>query len=187
MKKALIGLIVVLISTAFVATAYAAPGQVQAGSVAQGQQLAVSSAAISQKDALGIALKDAKLKKSQVSLIETECERGRVEVEFMRMKTLTEYDYGISLSDGSILSKEVEYAYKHNSSKAKIGKKAALKKVAKRSGIPYSIVKKARCTYKYRKHEGTYKVKFGYKGYRYEYKLLAPTGKVIEWEKKRTS
>ena len=60
-----------------------------------------------------------------------------------------------------------------------------LKKVTKFSGIKYSVVKKAKCTYKYKKNEGTYSVKFRYNGYKYEYELLAPTGKVIEWEMDR--
>lgn len=187
MKKALVALIAIMISSTFATTAYAVTDQVQAGSVASDKALAVSTSKTTQKDAIGIALKDAKLTKAQVSQIETERDGTNIEVEFVYKKKKTRFEYEISPSNGRILSKEVEYAYKHNASKAKIGKKPALKKVAKHSGIPCSVVKKACCTYKYKKHEGTYKIKFRYKGYQYEYKLLAPTGRIIEWEKERTS
>lgn len=187
MKKAIISLMTVVISATLVATTYAMPSHAEAAYATSAQALRVSTASISEKDALAIALRDAKLKKTQITHIETECKKNKIEIEFTHKKKLTEYEYEIALNEGSILSKEVEFAYKHNSSTAKIGKKAALKKVAKFSGISYSKIKKARCTYRYKKNEGTYTVKFSYKGHRYEYKLLAPTGKVIEWEKIRAS
>lgn len=140
---------------------------------------------LSGQDALKAALHDAGLTKSQVKSIEVEPEKNAWEVEFRKKGSNTEYSYEISKSDGTLLEKSVEYRYKHNASKAKVGKKAVLKKVAKFSGIKYSIVKKAKCTYKYKKNEGEYTVKFRYKGYKYEYELLAPTGKVIEWDKER--
>lgn len=132
--------------------------------------------------ALKIALKDAGLKKSEVKKIETESKKKAVEVEFTQKKTRAEYDYTIAKNDGKILEKSVEYVYKHNSSKAKIAKNTALKKVAKASGVKYSVVKKAKCTYTYKKNEGKYEVVFRHKGYKYEYELLAPTGKIIELE-----
>lgn len=140
---------------------------------------------ISGKDAVKTALHDAGFSKSQVSGIEVEQDKNSIEVEFVCKKTKAEYDYDIAKNGGGILEKNVEYRYKHNASKAKVGKKAVLKKVTKFSGIKYSVVKKAKCTYKYKKNEGTYSVKFRYNGYKYEYELLAPTGKVIEWEMDR--
>ena len=140
---------------------------------------------ISGKDAVKTALHDAGFCKSQVSNIEVERDKTSIEVEFVCKKTKAEYEYEIAKNGGGILEKNVEYRYKHNCSKAKVGKKAALKKVAKFSGVKYSIVKKAKCTYKYKKNEGTYTVKFRYRGCKYEYELLAPTGKVIEWEMDR--
>ena len=140
---------------------------------------------LSGQDALKIALHDVGLAKSQVKGIEIESEKNAWDVEFRKKASNTEYGYEIAKADGTVLEKSVEYGYRHNASKAKVGKKAVLKKVAKSSGIKYSVVKKAKCTYKYKKNEGTYTVKFRYKGYEYEYKLLAPTGKVIEWEMDR--
>lgn len=137
---------------------------------------------LSEQGALKTALNDARLTKSQVKAIEIEKGKKAIEVEFICKKNKAEYSYDIAKSNGKILEKSVEYRYKHNASKAKIGKKAALKKVAKFSGIKYSVVKKAKCTYKYKKNEGEYTVKFRYKGYKYEFELLAPTGKVTEWE-----
>ena len=142
-------------------------------------------AATSSSKALSIALKDAGLSKSQVAHVETEKGKKIVKVEFTKKANKAEYEYKICKCSGTIVEKEVDYAYKHNCSKKKIGKKAALKKVAKFSHIKYSVVKKAKCTYKYKKHEGKYEVTFRYKGHKYEYELLAPTGKVVEWEKKR--
>lgn len=166
MKRAIVVLFALVLTMAFSGTAFAA--------------------SVSVNDALGIALRDAGLKQSQVTNIDKERDKNSIEIEFTKKKSRVEYDYKIAKSDGTIISKDVDYPYKHNSSKSKIGKKAALKKVAKHSGISYSVVKKAKCTYKYKKNEGIYTVKFSYKGYRYEYKLLAPTGKVIECEKERT-
>jgi len=141
--------------------------------------------AIGKKEALSIALKDAGLSKAKVFKVEIDQDKKCVEVEFTRKSNNAEYNYDIAKNDGSIVKKSVEYKYKHNRSKAKIGNKAALKKVAKHSGIKLSIVKKGSCTNKYKKHEGTYEIAFRYKGYRYEYELLAPTGKVLEWEMER--
>ena len=144
-----------------------------------------TSSAVSGKGALAIALEDAGLAKSKVSGIEIENEKRVFEVEFVKKKDGTEYNYDISKSGGVILEKEVDFVYNRNKSKAKVGKKAALKKVAAFSGIKGLVAKGAACTYKYKKKEGVYKVKFAHKGYKYEYKLLAPTGKVIEWEMER--
>ena len=137
---------------------------------------------LSDSKALKIALEDAGLKKSQVTRIEVECEKNAIEVEFTQKKTTTKFEYIMEKSSGKIVEKEVDYAYKHNASKAKIGKSAALKKVAKHSGFKRSVFKNAKCRYTYKKNEGKYKVTFSYNGYKYEYKLLAPNGKVIEFE-----
>ena len=170
MKKAIVILCAAIVAATLSATAFAAPSY---------------AATLSCNDALKIALKDAGLKKTQVTHIEKDRKKSTVEIEFTRKKTGTEYEYTVARNGGVILSKEIEYVYKHTSSKAKIGKTAALKKVAKFSGIPYSTVKKAKCTYRYQKNEGTYKVQFNYKGFEREFKLLAPSGKIIEWEKER--
>lgn len=167
MKKLVIILAAAMATMAFSATAFAATS--------------------SASDALAVALKDAGLSKSKVMLVETDVDRTSIEVEFVKKSNKAKYEYEIAKGSGVILEKSVDYAYKHNASKAKIGKKAALKKVAKVSHIKYSVVKRAKCTYKYKKNEGKYKVTFRYKGYKYEYELLAPTGKIIEWEKERVS
>lgn len=66
--------------------------------------------AIGRKKALAIALKDAKLKKSQVKRIEIDVDRHRgkkvYEVEFRYGKY--EYEYDIDYYTGKILEKEVE-------------------------------------------------------------------------------
>ena len=140
---------------------------------------------ITRKDAEKIALKDAGLTRSEVKRLESEYDDGKFEVDFTRRSNGAEYDYEIT-KKGKIREKSVEYRYKKNSSKAKIGKKAARKKAAKHSGVSYNTVKKGTCTYEYsrKKKEGKYEVKFRSGGYKYEYEILAPNGKVMEYEKK---
>ena len=117
-------------------------------------------------DALNIALKNSKLKKSQVKLIETDYENDEntYEVEFTKKKNA------------------VEYRVKRNSSHKKIGKTEARKKVAKFSGISYKTIKAGTCYYEYDDGRGVYEIRFT-KGSRvYEYDVLAPTGKILEYD-----
>lgn len=152
--------------------------------------LAMSSTAfaagISENEALAKALKNAKLSEKQVSVLKTEYdhEDGVYEVEFIKAKGGTEYDYEISAYDGKILERKTEYTYKWNSSKKKIGKKAAQKKAAKKAGVKLSTVQKGSCHYEYDDGMGTYEIKFRSGGRIYDVDILAPTGKVIEygWE-----
>ena len=111
-------------------------------------------------------------------------EDGIYEIEFVKNSNGKEYSYEISASTGKILEKSVDIKYKRNSSREKIGKKAARKKVAKYSGISYKTIKKGSCHYEYDDGKGVYEVKFKKGNRRYEYDVLAPTGKIIEynWE-----
>lgn len=144
---------------------------------------------ISASKAKSIALKDAGLKKSKVRGLEAEFDDGKYEVEFTRKSNKAEYEYEIS-KKGRVLEKSVDYVYKHDSSTKKIGKEAARKKVSAFSGTKLSTIKKGTCTYEYDDDddhpEGVYEVKFKKGNYRYEYEVLAPTGKIIEWGKKYT-
>lgn len=137
----------------------------------------------SSSDALKAALKNAKLKKSQVKLIETDYddEDNVYEVEFVKKSNGAEYSYEINAGSGKVVEKSVDYRYKRNTSHKKIGKTAARKKVAKFSGISYKTVKSGTCYYEYDDGKGVYEIKFT-KGSRiYEYDVLAPTGKIIEY------
>ena len=138
---------------------------------------------ITKDQAVSKALKDAGLSKNQVTMLKAETEKKKYEVEFIKEKNKAEYDYSISKKSGRILEKSIDYIYKHNSSKKKIGKKAAMKKVAKYTKTKLKIVKKGICTYEYEDNEGTYTVKFKKGNYFYYCELLAPTGKIIEFEK----
>ena len=140
-----------------------------------------ASSGITMDEAINKALNDAKLTKSKVKYLEAELDNGKYEVEFTKKANNAEYEYKISKKSGNILRKEVEYVYKHNSSKKKIGKEAAREKVAKFSGFKLSTIKKGTCTYEYDDNEGTYEVKFKTSKYKYEYEVLAPTGKIIEY------
>ena len=139
-------------------------------------------------DALNIALKNSKLKKSQVKLIETgyENDENTYEVEFTKKKNGAEYNYEIAADTGKIVEKSVEYRVKRNSSHKKIGKTAARKKVAKFLGISYKTVKAGTCYYEYDDGKGVYEVRFTKGSRNYECEVLAPTGKILEYSWKVT-
>lgn len=142
-------------------------------------------AGISSKDAaLKKALGNAGLKKTSVRAIDVEYDKedGVYEVEFIRKSNGRSYDYEIKAKTGKIIKKSVDIKYTKNSSRSKIGKTAARKKVAAFSGISYKTVSSGTCTYEYDDGKGVYEVKFKKNGKRYEYDVLAPTGKVIEYE-----
>lgn len=142
-------------------------------------------AGVSSNDAaLKKALKNAGLKKSQVNSIEVEYDKkdGVYEIEFIKKKNKAEYEYEISAGTGEIVKKAVDYRVKKNSSRKKIGKAAARKKVAKSSGISYKVISKGSCSYEYDDGKGVYEIKFSKGDRRYEYDVLAPTGKVLEFE-----
>ena len=145
--------------------------------------VSVFAAGIHSNDAaLKKALKNAGLKKSQVKYVEVDYDDGLYEVEFTKKSNGKEYGYEIVPDTGKIVKKSVEYRYKRNSSRNKIGKTAARKKVAKFSGISYKTIKKGTCYYEYDDGKGVYEVRFTKGERRYEYDLLAPTGKVIDYE-----
>ena len=139
-------------------------------------------------DALNIALKNSKLKKSQVKLIETgyENDENTYEVEFTKKKNGAEYNYEIAADTGKIIEKSVEYRVKRNSSHKKIGKTAARKKVAKFLGISYKTVKAGTGYYEYDDGKGVYEVRFTKGSRNYECEVLAPTGKILEYSWKVT-
>ena len=143
-------------------------------------------AMISEKAALNKALKNVGLKKTQVKYIDVELDDDEdvYEVEFTKKKNSAEYSFDVDAYAGKILEKSVDYKYTRNSSHKKIGKTAALKKVAKFSGISYKTVKSGSCYYDYDDGKGVYEIKFKKGSRKYECEVLAPTGKVIEysWE-----
>ncbi|MBQ6314488.1 MAG: PepSY domain-containing protein [Mogibacterium sp.] len=138
---------------------------------------------MTQEQAMNIALGDAGLAASDVIglKVEADTEDGVFEVDFTNSKK-TEYDYEISAADGTIFEKSVEYKVARSKSKKKIGKKAAQKKVAKASGIEYSVVSKGSCKYKKSRKGGKYEIKFRSGGCKYEYEILASSGKVLEYD-----
>ena len=137
---------------------------------------------ISESEALDIALNSAGLTKAKAKNIEVEKEKNHYDVEFDKKSNSAEYNFEIAANDGKIWEKSVEYKYKKNKSKKKIGKTKARKIVAKASNTSYNVVKKGTCKYTYKEKEGKYKVKFRTTNYKYEYELQAPNGKIIEWE-----
>ena len=143
---------------------------------------AFGASSIGESEALDIALNNAGLSKAKVKNIEVEKEKNHYDVEFDKKSNGAEYDYEIAAKDGRIWEKTVEYKYKKNQSKKKIGKEKARKKVAEFSGKSYNVVKKGSCKYIYKNNQGKYEVKFRDGSSKYEYELQAPNGKIIEYE-----
>ena len=140
-------------------------------------------ASITKAQAIKKALKNAHTTRKAVYNFEAERDGGRFEIEFTKKKNNNEYSYEYKASNGRLMEKSVDYSYTRNSSRKKIGKSAAISKVAKFSGIARSIVASGTCRYEYDDREGTYEVKFRKGNYKYDYDVLAPTGKVIEMSK----
>lgn len=138
---------------------------------------------IGSKAAMTKALNNAGLKRTEVKYrsVEYDSEEGVYDVEFTKKKNGAKYEYELDAATGKIYEKSVDYKYKRNTSRSKIGKIAARKKVAKFSGISYNTIKKGTCRYEYDDREGAYEVKFTKSGRRYDYEVLAPTGKIIEY------
>lgn len=177
--KPLIRKLMHLILTAVLVMALAVP------SFADSSEGAASNPpALSESKAVSIALSNAGLTKTQVRRLEAEYDSkdGTYEIEFIKKSNKAEYEYEISASDGRIFEKSIDYACKKTKSKKKIGKKAACRKVAKFSGVSYSTVSKGTCTYKYKGHKGKYVIKFRSGNYKYECEVLAPNGKILEYE-----
>lgn len=140
---------------------------------------------VSLSKAKAIALKDAKLKTSQVRIQKAKLDRedGVYEIDFVKKSNRAEYDYELSLK-GKILEKSADYRYTRSYSKKQIGKAKARSKVAAFSKFKLSVVKNGTCKYERDDGEGFYEVKFRKGNYVYEYDVQAPTGKVVGWERK---
>lgn len=142
----------------------------------------VTSNAAAQK----IALKNAKLSKSQVKSIKVKYDRedGTYDVKYIRKSNGSKFDYEIRKSNGRILEKSIDYKYKRNTSKKKVGTAAAQKRAAKAAKVKLNTVKKGRCKYEYDDGEGIYEVTFKNGKYKYDIDIQAATGYLIDysWE-----
>lgn len=140
---------------------------------------------ISKSEAIRIALKSANTTRAKVYGLEAELENRKYEVEFTKRSNKAEYEFKIS-KRGRILKKSIDYRFKKNHSKEKIGKAAAQKKVAKFTKISLKTIKRGTCRYEYDHDdkEGKYEVKFKKGHYKYEVDVQAPDGAIMEFEKR---
>ena len=143
----------------------------------------VQAANITKQNAQTIALKDAKLAKTAGSGLKVEKDGREYEVEFKSKKTGDKYEYDIDARTGRIREAEVEYTHKRNTSKKKISKASAVSAVVKASGLKKSVVSAGRCRYKKDGREWIWKIEFRNGRYAYEYEVLAPTGRIIEYSR----
>ena len=140
---------------------------------------------VSKSEAIKIALKSAHTTRAKVYGLEAELENRKYEIEFTKRSNKAEYEFKIN-KRGRILKKAIDYRYKKNHSKEKIGKAAAQKKVANFTNISLKTVKSGTCRYEYDydDKEGKYEVKFRRGHYKYDVDVQAPDGVIMEFEKK---
>lgn len=129
------------------------------------------------------ALKNAKLSTKKVKYLRVKYDRedGVYEVKFTKKKNGAKYEFEISASNGKIVEKSIDYKYKRNRSRKKISRNKAMKKAAKAAGVKLAVVKRGSCKYEYDDGKGTYEIKFRNGNYYYDIEILAPTGKVIDY------
>lgn len=146
----------------------------------------VFAAGVTKDEAKKIALKNANLTKSQVSNLTVKYDRDDAEydVKFKSNKNGARFSFDIKKSSGKIVEKSIDYRYKRNSSRKKIGRLAAQKIAANKAGASLSAVKKGKCEYDYDDGEGIYEVEFRSGSYKYDVEIQAPTGKITDysWE-----
>ena len=147
----------------------------------------VFAADITANTAKKTALKNAKLSAKKVTRmsVKLDHEDGVYEVKFRSKKNGAKYEYEIAAATGKIVEKSVDYKYKRNRSRKKISRAKALKKAAKHSGVKLAVVKRGSCRYEYDDGKGTYEIKFNNGNTSYEVEILAPTGRVIEYNWKK--
>ena len=145
--------------------------------------ISVFAADITKQTAINTALSDAKLTKAKVTSLRSEKDDGEYEISFKNKTTGDRYEYEISARIGRIQEVSVEYRHKKNTSKKKVSKNTAVNRAAKASGVSAATIRKGKCTYKRDDGEWIYEIKFTKGKYRYEYEVLAPTGKIIEYSK----
>ena len=143
--------------------------------------VSVFAAAMTRDEAISKALKNAGYARSEVEWLRTEKDDGCIEVEFNVKKTGDRYDYEFRASTGKMLEKNVDFAHKFNNSKKNVGTSKAIAAAAKAAGVKKSVVKTGTCRYKKDDGEWIYEIKFRNGNKRYEYEILAPTGKIIEY------
>ena len=157
-----------------------APQRCIAYSADSGSAATYTGGYVTKEEAKLIALRNAKLKQKQVKSIKVKKKGSCYEVEFIRKSNKVRYEYDIYIHSGGVREEELEYPHARNTSKSKISKAAAYKIVAKKSGFSLAKVKNGSIQYKKDDGEWTYVIKFNVSHCKYEYTLLAPSGKLIE-------
>lgn len=153
-------------------------GTYATGAIVSPTVAAAKTAGISKSKAVTIALKDAKLKKSQVKKLKAEkdTEDGRKvwEVEF---RTSThKYEYDIARSSGKIVGKDVR---KIKASKKSISETKAVTIALKDAKLKKSQVKGLKVEKGTEDGRKVWEVEFRYGGYEYEYDIACSSGKIV--------
>lgn len=136
---------------------------------------------INKEKALEIALKDSALKRSSITKLEIKekvSNKVKVfEVEFYYNQY--EYEYYISISDGKIIKKEIEYEGKlHNNNEISMAqaKQLSLSRVKGANNNHIKIKED------YEDGRLVYEGKIRFSGYEYEFEIDAKSGIFLEWE-----
>lgn len=140
---------------------------------------------LSKNEAVDAVLKDAGLSKNDIEDLDVEYKKKskKYEVEF-ETKTY-EYEYAIK-RNGNITSKEMEIRKEpvQNKNAAKISEARAKSIAFQTAGISEADAKKIKVTQKTDDDLDIFKVTFKSGSYKYEYKLDAYTGVLLEMERK---
>ncbi len=134
---------------------------------------------ISADEALEKALADAKLIRSQVTVVKSEFDRSDRKYEIDFYKDSTEYEYEIDAVSGSILKKETK---NHGSvaSSQKITSEEALSKALADAGLSRSQVTVVKTEYD--REDNKYEIEFYSSSTEYEYEIDAASGRILKRE-----
>ena len=141
------------------------------------------SAAISQSDAIMIAVKDANVKDPNFVKVELDYDSGKPKYEVTFISGNTEYEYEIDSSDGRILSSEKEYnVHGNNSGRVMISDNEALEIALKHADLDGAKIGKTRIKHDIDDGRKLIEVKFKVKKIKYEYEIDSYSGKIISFE-----
>ncbi|MBR2673944.1 MAG: PepSY domain-containing protein [Mogibacterium sp.] len=129
------------------------------------------------------ALKNAGVSRTSITRLSAKNDDGVYEIKFRKKKGGAKYSYDIA-SDGTILEKSIDYRYRRNYSRYRIGRNRAQQIAAKKAKVKLSKVKRGSCSFDYDDGMGKYEIKFRSGKRKYDIDILAATGEVTDynWE-----
>ena len=189
-RKAIIAGIALAVSAGQL-TANAAQAEIMEAAPIEGQSQAIEDDAayfiydLSAAEAQTAALKDAKLKESEISLTKNEIDtENGVRIHDIEFNSGGyKYGYEIAVSDGKILKKEKEIITKPTGSGSLVGIEAAKKAAFDEAEINPQNVTLVKAEQDDEDGRTVYEVEFTSSGAKYEYEIDGLTGTIFKWDK----